>query len=624
MKVVFSQAVDKTSAETFANYTFNALDSQASPATVGTAAKLQEDGKTVLLTVDNPLAKRYQVKTTGILAKDGVKTFKNYNQIINFVADTTAPTATVERVSANKLKVKFTEPVKAATPTYVYADGTVINWGSGSAPLISAGATELVIDLSDAAILVNKDIIVTLNGVADMAGNLINPQPTKLTVVKQQVDGIEPALTSVTQTGAKTFTIKFSKDLDGNLVFGDVTLTGGANTTAIEKISASEYEFTTDNNLDGLQTVTVAAGKAVDLAGQGNTSSLTKLVTFKADTVAPKATAKLVTDKNNKEVIELTLDKAVDLAGSQEVAVSGSYVKDYVTTTVPATNVVAAYADGTGDIKTKVHISLATAPLNVEGAKYDLEIVNKTAATDGIVSEAGVAMDKAKVAFTRGKDGDAANTDVVTNVVVAQGADNNKVTITFTIPLGAKLEGTSATNVANYSIAGAVIESIDLAAASGTSQVATLNLKKDSNTFTGVRNIIVKDVKIAGSTKVMDPVTISNVPLNENVRPTVSKAELTAALTITVTFSENVINAAAAVGDFDLYIGGVKDARTVTTALQAAATGAVLELTLDSPVTADDVAKGLTIKAASTLDITDGVTPVGNKVFAPDAITVTN
>ena len=674
---------------------------------------LSEDGKTLTITADsnNVFEGRYDVTIDGAKDKDGNVIKKYEVKNLDLGKDTTAPTIVgTEQVSSNQVKIKFSEPVKGGTISAKYADGTAI---TSLAALTVNGVDELAIDLSAAAIKENKDIVVTFNGVQDMAGNLISPQPATATIVKLPVDGVEPTVSTITQTGANKFTIKFNKDLDGTLAASDVTV-GGTKTTAVKKISASEYEFTTAANLKGLQTVTVAANKAVDLAGQNNTDALSKVVTFTEDTVAPKAIAQLTTDKNNKQVIELTFDKDVT-AG--DVSVTGKQVKDYVTTIVPAETVAAVHPDANN--KKVLHIPL-TSPLDVEGAEYDLTI-----SSSAVKSDAGKGMDDVKVQFTRGKDGQAenVNTHVVSKVVVAQdAADNNTVTATFTIPNGTSLDGATATNIANYVIDGAMVESVTLAAANGATQVATLKLKEDSNTFTGPRNITVKNVKVAGSTKVMDPFTTNTIPLNENVRPTITKSEVTditlgssvvpevaakveitgtgaskvsgtandstkttsvtdykvvdnsgtlqlqktndnsvvigdlalsqtftqgdvtftiagaadgdiftvkttakvpevpavsASTEVTFTFSEAVTKTSSGAVDFELFVGGEKSTATVATT--AATDKTTLTVKIGKALTAEDFAKGVELKAASTLDIKD---KVGNllKVDGPIAL----
>ncbi len=586
--VTFNKEVDKATAETHGNYTFASLDGVT---TTATAATLSADGKSVVVTVDNPTSKRYQVKVANVQAKDKATEIASFDQILTFAADTKAPSITgTERVSASKVKVKFSEPVSGGTISAKYADGTAI---TGFPALTLSKTDELLVDLSAADIVVGKDIVITFNGVVDTNNNLITPQPASVTVKKEAVDGVTPALGGITQTGAKEFTVNFTKGLDGFAFTADGTEIAVTNNTvtAIEKVTATQYKVTVANLLDGLQTVTVKAGKAQDIDGQANTADLTKLVTFKKDIAAPKATAKLVVGQDNKEYVELTFDKDVTVGA---VTVNGSYVKDYVTTAVTNVTATAQYADATN--KKVVLVPLTDAALSVEGATYNLKLTSAA-----VKSDAEVAMTETAVTFTRGQDGEAAvteNTEVVSGVTVTQGSTPDTVLATFTVPAGHKLDGASAINKANYSIPGAEIESISLAAVSGTTQVATLHLKSNSNTFTGVRNITVKDVKIANSTKVMEPVLINNQELVENVRPTVVSAAITANNKVTVTFSE-----AVTVEQVDAFL-----VKAGTETVAQAAAGAVVsgtdakkvEITLASDFTTAQLAETITVEPAKT------------------------
>ena len=113
----------------------------------------------------------------------------------------------------------------------------------------------------------------------------------------------------------------------------------------------------------------------------------------------------------------------------------------------------------------------------------------------------------------------------------------------------------------------------------------------------------------------MDTQTVVSGSLKENVVPTISSAVLTSTSTVEVTFSENVKNA----GKCRLRSSGETSAYNVSTEAQATATDNKLVLTLDTPVTATDLTKGLTLKAASTIDVTD---TANNKVSVPTAVTV--
>lgn len=515
---------------------------------------------------------------------------------IEFAKDTTAPTVTgTERVSATQVKVKFSEPVTisagavTADTTNVKVNGSAINAYTGTR------VTEIVVDLSDASIAVGKEVKVTLNGVTDAVGNLITPQPTTVTVKKEAVDAVAPTITEVTQTGAKTFSIKFDKVAKLAAFTADKAEVevSGSEVTAIEKVSDTEYKVTVAANLKGLQKVTVKSGKVTNLDGVATTADLTKTVTFSTDEVAPKATSKLVT-KDGVEYIELTFDKDVNLVGSKEVKISGSYVNNYVTQTVSATEVVAKYADETEENKKVVLLPLNASGLNVKGAAYDVKIVNKDN-DNGIKSVAGVAFEEATAKYTRGEDKPtAANTEVVKSVAFkAVSGNNDQIQVEFTFTTGFSLDGASATNPANYTVNGAEIESVTLGAASGTTQIVTLNLKKNSNLFTGTRNATVKDVKIAGSTKVMEAKTVITEVIKENVRPTLSTVAVTDGKEITLTFSEAIASTDA--NAFDVKIGGVLETGT-----QAKVESGKVVITLADALTNEELAKAITVEPSKT------------------------
>ncbi|WP_252503828.1 S-layer homology domain-containing protein [Sporosarcina sp. Marseille-Q4943] len=558
------------------------------------AGELSNDGKTLTITAANVLSKRYDVVIDGLKSYNG-KDIVKYEKMVTIAADEKAPTITgTEQISANKVKINFSEPVKAYSgATLKYADGTTV---TGASVTVDAGATSVIVDLSSDSVEVNKQITITFIGLQDQAGNLLTPNPATVTVVKQQVDGIKPTVSNVTQTGAKTFNVKFTKDVvlpttQGVIDVNNLTVSG-YDVSKIEKVSDSEYKVTVTTNLDGLQNVTVNAGYK-DLAGQTG-EAITKVVTFVKDAAAPKATSVKVVNVDGVEYLELNFDKDVT---EGDITVSGSYTKDYVTTPVGSKTVAATYASTSNK-------KVVRTPLNgfasVEGGVYTLDVVSST-----VNSLSGIAFDKTSTSFTRGKDV-ASNKTKLAAPVITQ-SSNDTVTVTFT----GQVDGASATDVANYKVDGAEVESATLGTfdAEANKQVVTLKLKADSNKFTGTRNISVQNVKALGSSVTMDKYIENTVSLTENVRPTVTKAVLTANNEITLTFSENVYDATnEAAADFELYIGENKVTATTLATENVAKDGAknTLKLTVSgTALTAADIAKGLTVKAASTIDVKD-------------------
>ncbi|WP_338432758.1 cell wall-binding repeat-containing protein [Clostridium tyrobutyricum] len=580
---------------------FNTIDSVSAGTLSG---ELSEDGQTLTVTSSNALSKRYNIVIDNLSGKDG-SDFDKYDEIVNIPADTTAPTiVSTTKTSASKFKVVFSEPMKTlSTPSYKLDDGTV---ATDIGYDFAVGSKEVTFTLPS-TIDAGKAVTATIIGAQDQAGNLLTPNPATITLVKGDKDGTAPTVSSVTQTGAKTFAVKFSEQL-----ISAPTITVGnpavATTVAQDTTDPTVYNVTATSVLDGATDVNISG--FTDLSGEVGTAT-NKVVTFVKDTAAPKVVSSAVsvdsTDRN--EYLEITFDKDVDLA-TPTVTASGSYVSNYITNNFPSTTQSVAYKDPSDKKVVRVSLNTLLAGNDVQNAAYTL---NLTFA--GITNGAGIAADDATASFTRGKDGVAANTDVANVTGVAQGADNNKVNVTF----DTAVDGASATDTSNYKVDGATIDSVTLNPVSDGTQVAVLNLKAGSNQFTGVRNINISNVKALGSTKVMNPYFTNAVELKENVAPTVVSAKLTATDKIELTFSEAVSESDSTANDFEVLFGGASLATPeyIDAGVTTSAKTATITIT---PVTDTQLSAGISLSALNNLDIKDAV---GNKLSVPSNITVT-
>lgn len=576
---------------------------------------LSADGKTLTITAQNVLSKRYDVVVDNVKSYNG-KNIVKYTGMVTLTADKTAPTVVkTDRLSASKFKVTFSEPIKElGTVTYKLANGTVVSGsGNGVTNDFTAGAKEVTFTIgSDVA--ANQDVVASFVGTRDMAENLISPNPTTVTFQKGDKDGVKPVVSTITQTGAKSFAVKFSEELQAAPT---VTVSGMTGITVVkDSTDPTVYNVTTTSVLDNAKTVVVS--NAVDLSGEAGETT-TKVVTFVSDINAPKVqSSAVVTDETNmKQYLELTFDKNVDLGSTPTVDATGSFVKNYVTTTIGETDLTATSVAYKNPVNKKViRVELDTflgTTFDVEGAAYTLDLT-----FNNVASEFGVVAPKAAVSFVRGTDGTPANTAVVGVEAIEQDtSDNNKVNVTF----NKEVDGASASNVANYTISGAVIESVTLKPAIDGKQVAVLNLQKGSNTFTGVRNISVQNVKAAGSTKVMEMYTTSIVSLNENIAPTVKSAVLVGTNQVKVTFSE-AVTTTNGTQDFELVIGGATVAGKTTVTSPTTATPGMesVTFTLQDNVSTADINSGLVFKALNTISIMDAV---GNKLSTATPITIT-
>ncbi|MBY0085091.1 hypothetical protein [Brevibacillus brevis] len=575
------------------------------------SGKLSEDGKTLTVTTANAVSKRYNVVIDGIKAKDG-SAFAKYDEVVTFAADTTAP-AIVSTVkdSASTFTVTFSEPIKQiGTVTYKYADGTPV--ADGHVTHNFTTTTDKVTFTLTSNIAAGKTVIATVIGAQDTASNLLTPNPATVTMVKGALDGVAPTVSAIAQTGADTFTVKFSEQLaanptisiDGVDVAGDKVVKNATDSTL--------YTVTAPAVLDGAKTIAVKGFN--DLSGEVGADT-SKVVVFTKDAAAPKvASSNVVVDAtDSKQYLELTFDKDVKVA-TGKVNGTGTFVKDHITNTITATETdVKQDATNKKVVRVNLDALLGDVATDVEGATYNLDLK-----FTGVTSAADVAVEDAKATFTRGKDGVPASDAVVKVTAVEQGTDNNKVKVTF----DQAVDGASATNAANYKIDGAVVESVTLLPAvtanGATTQVAVLNLKAGSNEFTGTRNINISDVKALGSTKVMEPFHTTGTELKENVAPVVVSAKLTGTEEITLTFSEAVLDDTAK--DFEVLIEGKSQGtvETVTTGIGSTAVSTVKVAI--AAVDADKIAKGISLKALDTIDVKD---TAGNALSVPANIVVT-
>ncbi|RJE47752.1 hypothetical protein A7K50_02955 [Dehalobacter sp. MCB1] len=620
--MVFNKVVDKAtlfadgvSGAFVANtVAINTLDTIASGALTG---KLSDDGLTLTVTATNALSKRYDVVVDLIKAKTG-ETITKYTQMYTFAADTTAPTiVSTTKVSSSVYKVIFSEPMKTlGTVTYTFADNTA----AVVATDFAAGKSEVLFTI-DAGVAVGKVITAQFIGAQDQNNNILATNPATTTFTKGALDGTKPTLVSITQTGAITFNVKFSEELAANPT---VAIVGNATTkTEKDTSDATNYKITVTNPLEGATVVGVTA--FTDLSGEAGDNT-SRVISFVKDIASPKVTSTAVVadTADGKQYLEITFDRDVTVVGGSTVDAVGSYVKDYVTTNIDPAAVAVAYKNV--DNKRLVRVALANL---VAGADTKAAVYTVDLAFANLNSTAGIAADAVKaVSFTRGEDGVGASTAKVAVVAgtVKQGVDNNKVEVVF----DKAVDGASATAVNNYSVAGAVVQSVTLLAVgadtpagtvtAATEQAVVLNLQAGSNLFTGLRNITITNVKALGSSVAIDAYT-GTVNIKENVVPTITSAKLTALNKVTLTFSEKV-DTLAVDTDFELYIGGSKLAANDLVSTAAGDDVTTVVLTLEADVTAANIASGLTLKAISgTINIVD---TAGNKISVPSTgVTVT-
>lgn len=586
--------------------TFTTIDGVSSGTLTGS---LSADGKTLTVTATNSLSKRYDVVVKNLSTTSG-DAVESYVQMVTFGADAVAPTILgTERISASQVKVKFSEPLQAFSPTFTYTDGTTVTGTTGT---VAAGATEATFTM-DATVTANKTIVATFIGAQDQAGNLITPNPATVSFTKGVADGVVPTVTSLTALNNKTIEVKFSEQLSGN-----PTVTGFAGNLTFTQNATdkTKYTVTSDTVNTGLKAVGITAGYS-DLTGEVG-AAFSKVVNFDLDTINPKVASSTVTTVSGIQYLEVTFDEVVETEASLvTIDVTGTMVSNYVTSPTALVSVPVAkfVQDATNKKVYRIALTDLLGANDTEDATYSLTLTGKTVTSttvklvNDVSGNAGPS--STVVSVTRNADSTSNNNQASLDTTL----DGNGIKVnadkTITVRFNQELDGASALTLSNYNFSGAVVEKAELSAYNTPAgkQDVTLTLKDGSNLFTGLRNVTISGVKAKNGLAMTTVNTTEN--LVENVAPTVSSAKLTAPGTITLTFSEAVYNANdVAAGDFDLYIGGNKVTATTLDTEDVLVGDAKTTLTLTvggSALTATDLAAGLSIKpvTADTLDIKD-------------------
>ncbi|MGE7982948.1 S-layer homology domain-containing protein [Solibacillus sp. NPDC093137] len=615
IEVKFNQRVDLpaslTSAQ-LANYvTVSAVDNSAVTLSRG---QLSEDGRTLTISTNGSaaLTGRYLVKVNNVKNTAGT-TVTPYDDIVNFGTDTVAPTliSTVNR-DAKTVRVTFSEPLRAfsnSSITFRLANGTNVTGITGE---IAAGATYADFDLSNAMVngqplAANTQVTASFAGLRDIAGNFSTPNPLTTSFAMGGADGVKPTLTSISQTGPKTFRLTFSERIQKPAI-GDLELRLGNSANAITAIDAvpgddRSFIVTATNDLTGVYNIGTAAGKTItDISGETNTFATTH--SFTLDIAAPEVATTSVTREGNFEYLNITLNKPVDLVNASRVTASGTYVKGGVTHSFNGTATAPEYRENGNRAVVRVKLDDLLGTGDADNATY-----NVTLSFTEVDSAYGVNTANKLVTFQRTSDysnnENVLNTPTVTTSVTDSTLTNNQVRLKF----NHVLDATTAANASNYSIPNAKIANAQVL--NNALDTVILTLSPNETTTTGPRELTIRNVKAKDSIADQPNIT-TEVNLNENIRPVLNSAAFTSANQIELTFSENVSGL-----DTDSFLIVNAAGATVGIASVAGSTsGNIVKVTLSAN---QDV--GTTVTITPGAGIEDVVDEAGNAVV--DTFTLT-
>ncbi|MBB6446072.1 S-layer homology domain-containing protein [Bacillus benzoevorans] len=635
LEIKFSKPVDKSTVVATgdvvgtSDISITPIDNAASISLSTAKSKLSDDGKTLTITA---AGSEYFDKNYTLVVGEGITTetgeeLTKYTTTVE-AKDTTRPALVKTSYSHNGTNpvavLEFSEPIDMTNATFEYerADGEDLDSSTTfNQQVVSSDVDNKKIEIELNAVQAvdqNKDIKVKVVGVADYKQNVITPNPSQTTIKYNTTDVKGPEVQTVTVKNNTTLEVKFNEPLSTVFTGNEFTLNGTAS-NAITKDEDDDTLYKIEWSsafANGPQTLVIPSVN--DIWSQ-STASKNKLVNVSIDTTAPALQNSKVEKINGVEFLVLTYSENVE--PQTGVAIDGTYVKNNVTYTTSATSQTITTSStnfvkhNAVDNKSK-QLKLKLTDLTEDGVSYKLTLPL------GLVKDVnGNNAPKVDVTFTRGENSSTGKPELDTTVDSDNGikqdtSNNNKLEVYFKNAVDA----TTALNKANYSIDGASIDNVTLTQNNSSGAVVVVEFVKDSLKNSGLTQITVSGVK--GQTGVqMDAVTTAET-LVENVRPTVTKAELTGANEVTLTFSEAMDGATIDTGDgdeFDIFLGNVKyTAGTVKAA--AGSDNKKVVITLGTGLTASDLQQTITVKEASAFEIKD---LNGNKAnFASSTVTI--
>ncbi len=611
LQVNFTQAVDPsaigTGALRAANYTINGTALTGADILTKSA-----DNKTITIKLGTLLTNNtsYAVVVQNIKSQDLTKSVPMYSQVINYL-DLVKPAVTsVSYVDNVTVKVTFSEAMSTFGSVSYKTDAGVNSTTLFGPVVASADMKSFTVKMAGTGTGVVNGINYTMQilGASDLSGNIQTVNPFTTTVVKNVTETVLPTLNSITSPNSNTLVISYSEKVT---IPGTVTIgSGGTPLTinltpdtgnAVANATGDVVTVTVPAlNLgavtaDGVYNVVVA--NFIDTNGN-ETLTQTKVVTMKKDATAPAYVSSEVADIGGIKYLVITFDESALSANfiNTIANLNGTRIdsQGIQTTLSPAITAIG---------NTTVYNPTAAATVNA--IKIDLSGVatgNYTVTLPaGFVKDDLANLSLAKqFSFNLGATTADSTKPSVTGVTY-QTASNNVVQVIFT----EAMDMATALNVANYTVDG--VAAFESAVFITNATTVQLTLKADAISATGSHLFTVLNVKdLAGNVVNASNTTLTG--LKETVTPKITKAELTGADKITVTFSEPLA-AAPDAADLAVLVGGVAE----TGYSFATVSASVYTITLSNALTSVELASEILVKTQTGVTVADAA---GNAMLA--------
>lgn len=631
IKVVFTQPVDKTSAENAAaNYTVTPAGAIPLNFAVNKYAELQADGVTVILTLPNAYTTATQlgVLVQNVQAKnDATTTIPMYSSSVT-INDLTAPTAvsissSTNGATASTATVTFSEPIVAGAAikidgAYVLAATTPV----ATAALYSSNQVALIGLSLDAT----KSHTLQVVNLKDGAGNVTALQSLTFNVT---VDTVAPTALVATQTDSQ-FDVTFSKKMTVATVLAGISVKDesygpiSATVTQPDINDATKFNVAingTDltnlylNKTSRVMTL-VFANTILDTLGNTMVST-TQAVTLNQDTAGPVVTGLSYKTQSDGKVISVTatFNEKVVAVALPTVVDNNGILK-------------AGFFAGVGVASTNTIVYTLTPAATLSGVwsmTFSAGAAKDLASTpNNNVAYTGTINMGASTSTTFKFDG---TSSITTSAAITSGLVQNVITVTYNRAVKGGAVTGSATDPNNYTLNGSVLPAgtpITLDAL--TQKVATVTLPAGTVAKTDLQAIFtINNVQDTNGTTISAATPL--VGVTDDTTPVLQSAQQVGN-SIILTFNEKVAtpgaNIAAILANYTIKCG----TSTVIVGTTGVAVGSLVDgdntkVQITFTTVGDslyDASKTVTLKTNTTATTTD---VAGNVIKSGVLVTAT-
>ncbi len=533
VEVKFNRALDKTDAETASLYTINGV----TPASV----ELSADETTVTLTFTN--ASEVEV-TNGVvvvnpvLLKDSDTKTAKFTTVLTF-EDTTAPViasvyAKTNTTVASTVVVTASEPIVSSLAK---VDGSyyTIAW---------SGKTGKITGVSLAS---NANHTVELINLLDKGGNKTVSTSQSFAVT---VDTVAPTATLSAQSD-KGILVTFSKEMDPATVInafsvkdellGNVNFT--APTAAVANTNNTQFLLQVTDTLYSTKTSrtlsVVIPGTVKDYLGNAYVAG-SQSVALTKDTVKPAATSYKLVKNSDGKVTSIEVNFSEGLAAGTPA----------LPTIVNSNGVAISASSFLGGLTPSAVTAGAKKVVYTVGAPDKLTGVYAFSFASGLVKDRAETPNSSD-AFNYTIDFGAGST---TFKLTSANAVGNVVTVEFGRPVKGGAVANSATDLANYSLAGKPLPAGTSITLDSVQDTATITLPADSVEKTDSAAIFTVANVAALSGELLTTYS-DTLSVTDNTKPVLNYAALTSDNKLAIGFNET-LNVAPVIGDLVVKVNG--------------------------------------------------------------------